>query len=248
MVEAAGHATVSELADRFLVSLDTIRRDLDELAATGLITRARGGALSIPEGPNSDVPVAARTDQSSEAKSRIAVATVELLADRETIFLNGGTTTVAVAAQLYRRANLTVITSNLLVPPALDPRYVWEVYLVGGSVRINAAVTVGPLAFPATRDAVAQSINADVAIIGVGGVSTTAGFSMTNMQEADMTRSMLEQASRRIIVCDSSKFDRFVFAPVGALELADVLVTDVRPAGLLLEALQESGTELVVAD
>jgi len=248
MIEATGHATVAELADRFLVSLDTIRRDLDELAATGLITRARGGALSIPQGPNSDLPVTSRTDHSSEAKSRIASATVDLLADGQTIFFNGGTTTVAVAAQLSKLANLTVITSNLLVPTVLDSRRVREVYMVGGSVRINAAVTVGPLVFPATRDTVAQSINADVAVIGVGGVSASAGFSMTNMHEAEMTRSMLEQAARRIIVCDSSKFERFVFAPVGPLEVANVLVTDVRPEGPSLEALQKSGIELVVAD
>jgi len=248
VVETTGHATVAELASRFEVSLDTIRRDLDELASAGLITRARGGALSSPHGPNSDVPVTTRTDQSSDAKFRIALATVRLLSDEQTIFLNGGTTSVAVAAQLSERANLTVITSNLLVPSVLDARRLREVYLIGGSVRLNAAVTVGPLVFPATRDSVAQAINADVAVIGVGGVNSTAGYSVTNIQEAEMTRSMLEQATRRIIVCDSSKFERFVFAPVGPLGVADILVTDELPEAQLLNDLRGAGVEVVVAD
>ena len=148
VVESSGHATVGELADRFSVSVDTIRRDLDELAAAGQLTRARGGALSSSEAANADVPVAARSDQGSEAKHRIAVAAVELLADGQTVFLNGGTTTLAVAGQLEQRHNMTVITSNLLVPAALDSRHVREVYLVGGACVSTPGSRWGPWCFP----------------------------------------------------------------------------------------------------
>jgi DeoR/GlpR family transcriptional regulator of sugar metabolism len=247
VVESSGHATVGELAVRFSVSVDTIRRDLDELANGGQLTRARGGALSSTEAANADVPVAARSDQGSEAKHRIALATVELLTDGQTVFLNGGTTTLAVAGQLEQRHNMTVITSNLLVPAALDSRHVREVYLVGGSVRINAGVTVGPLVFPAVGGTVSQAIHADVAVIGVGGVSSDAGFSITNLHEAEMTRSMLELARRRLIVCDSSKFERFIFAPVAPLSSADVLITNEPPGAALSDALRAADVEVVVA-
>ena len=244
VVESSGHATVGELADRFSVSPDTIRRDLDALAAGGQLTRARGGALSSTD---ADEPVGARTDQGSEAKHRIAMATIDLLSDGQTVFLNGGTTTLAVAGQLEQRHDMTVITSNLLVPAALDPRHVREVYLVGGSVRLNAGVTVGPLVFPAVGGTVSQAIHADVAVIGIGGVSSDAGFSITNMHEAEMTRSMLDLAGRKLIVCDSSKFERFIFAPVAPLASADVLITNERPGKALADALRAAGVEVVVA-
>jgi DeoR family transcriptional regulator, fructose operon transcriptional repressor len=247
VVESSGHATVGELADRFSVSPDTIRRDLDALAAGGQLTRARGGALSSTDAANADEPVAARTDQGSEAKHRIAMATIDLLSDGQTVFLNGGTTTLAVAGQLEQRRDMTVITSNLLVPAALDPRHVREVYLVGGSVRLNAGVTVGPLVFPAVGGTVSQAIHADVAVIGIGGVSSDSGFSITNMHEAEMTRSMLDLAGRKLIVCDSSKFERFIFAPVAPLGSADVLITDERPGKALADALRAAGVEVVVA-
>ena len=78
-------------------------------------------------------------------------------------------------------------------------------------------------------------------------MSSGAGFSITNMHEAEMTRSMLELAGRRLIVCDSSKFERFIFAPVAPLSSADVLITNEPPGAELSDSLRAAGVEVVVA-
>jgi DeoR/GlpR family transcriptional regulator of sugar metabolism len=241
-VDEQGQATVTELADAFKVSADTVRRDLDLLAQRGAVSRTYGGAVTVSGLATTDTPFSDRSSVHREEKQRIAIAAAERIADGETVILNGGTTTQAVAHALGIRRHLTIVTNNLRVPPVLPASAVRDVYLLGGSCRLASHVTIGPVAFPGT-----EGISADVAVIGVGGVSAKAGFTTTNLQEAQMMAQMIESAQRTIVVMHSSKFGRSAFAHIVRLDAVELLITDQMPEPELRDALASAEVEIVVA-
>lgn len=237
-----GQATVVELADAFNVSPDTVRRDLDWLAQQGLIARTYGGAITTSGLASTDTAFAERTSVHLGAKRAIGAATAERIADGETVIINGGTTTLAVARALAARRNLTIVTNNLRLPAEVPPNCVRDLYVLGGSCRLSSSVTLGPIAFPGM-----EGVSADVAVIGVGGVSARTGLTTTNLQEAQMMAQMIDSAQRTIVVADSSKFGRDAFAHIARLEAIAVLVTDQAPDEELSDALREAGADLVTA-
>jgi DeoR/GlpR family transcriptional regulator of sugar metabolism len=239
-----GQVTVAELVEAFDVSADTIRRDLDYLQRRGILTRTHGGAVLPEEPPTAeDHPFSQRETDHADAKERIARVAVDLVTDGETLLINGGTTTLAVARRLTERRDLTVVTNNLLVPSALPREAVRDVYLIGGIFRPDSQATIGRVAFPESR-----GISADKAILGVGGVSPHAGISTTDIVEGQMIREMIEAASVTIIVTDSSKFGRNAFLHIAPLTAVDVLVTEAPPPPALLDELEAADVDVVIAE
>jgi len=147
LVKAQGQVTVQELSGRFDVSGDTIRRDLDLLAERGLLTRTHGGAVATQPKVGDDTPFAQRLNARKEAKARIGARAARLIADEETLLINGGSTVLAFAAALGERRGLTVVTNNLSLPAVLPPQAVDAVYMLGGEVRQSLQVTLGPVGF-----------------------------------------------------------------------------------------------------
>jgi len=241
-VEERGQATVTELADAFSVSPDTVRRDLDWLAQRGAVSRTYGGAVTVTGLATADTSFSDRTSVHRDEKRQIAAAAAERIADGETVVINGGTTTLAVARALGVRRNLTIVTNNLRLPSALPAGAVRDVYMLGGSCRLASHVTIGPVTFPGT-----EGISADAAVIGVGGVSARSGFTTSNLQEAQMMAEMIASAQRAIVVADSSKFGRSAFAHIVRLEAVGALVTDRAPDAELCEALAAAGVETIIA-
>jgi DeoR/GlpR family transcriptional regulator of sugar metabolism len=242
-VNEHGQATVAELASAFNVSTDTVRRDLDTLAQRGAVARTYGGAVTLSGLASTDSSFSDRTSVHLDAKRAIGTATAERIADGETVLLNGGTTTLAVARALRVRRNLIIVTNNILLPAEVPAESVRDVYILGGSCRVASNVTLGPVAFPGM-----EGVSADVAVIGVGGVSARAGLSTTNLQEAQMMAQMIESAQRTIVVVDSSKFGRNAFAHIARLDAIDSLVTEKAPDPELAQVLTDAGVDIVVAD
>ena len=164
-----------------------------------------------------------------------------------TIMINGGTTTLALARHLRHHRDLTVATNNLLVPAALPPSGVRDIYVFGGAVRSLTLATVGPVSFRASGGA-ELDISCDLAFVGVGAVSSDAGYTTSNLAEAAMMREMISRAARVAVLADSSKFGRRLFAQVSDLGSADYLVTDTTPPPDLLDALAENKVELVTPE
>jgi DeoR/GlpR family transcriptional regulator of sugar metabolism len=241
-IRERGHATVAELAEDFAVSMDTIRRDLDYLADRQLLARTHGGAMRPGELATADTPFDGRAAVHGREKSTIGTAAAALIADGETLIVNGGTTTLAVARALTGRRDLTVVTNNLRMPGELPPDAIRDVYLIGGTCRVASNVTVGPVSFPGSA-----GISADTGVIGVGGVDAGAGLSTTNLPEAQMIRQMIDACARVIVVADSSKFGRRAFVQICALDRMSVLVTDAAPPADLAAALAEAQVEVVTA-
>lgn len=246
-VAEVGQVTVGELAERFGVSIDTVRRDLDQLSADGVLVRTYGGAVSLSTISRTDRAVDQRLALMEQEKEKIATLAATLVQDGSTIMINGGTTTLALARKLGQHRDLTVATNNLLVPGALPPSAVRDIYLFGGAVRSLTLATIGPVSFRANTGA-DLDISCDLALIGVGAVSAEAGYTTSNLAEAAMMQEMVARAARVAILADSSKFGRRLFAQVSDLGSANYLVTDSAPPPDLREALATAGVEVVTPD
>jgi DeoR family glycerol-3-phosphate regulon repressor/DeoR family fructose operon transcriptional repressor len=240
-----GQATVSDLATRFEVSVDTIRRDIDSLAAEGAVIRTRGGAMAAPSREVLGRPLGRRFNENLGAKNAIAMQAAQLIADGETVIFNGGTTTLAVATMLTSVHKLTVVTNNVLIPQALPESAAQDVLLVGGNVRTTTMTTLGPLSFPAPPGQPSHAVSADIAVIGVGGITADNGISVSNLTEAQMIREMVAASSRVIIVADSSKIGVNDLAQISPLAAVNVLVSDINADHPVARALARTGGTLV---
>jgi DeoR family fructose operon transcriptional repressor len=245
-VEAKGEVTVADLVDLLGVSADTIRRDLDELARRGLVTRTHGGATHRRLA-RADEPFDSRLEERREAKRRIGECAAGLVGDSQTLLVNGGTTTLALARALHAQRDLTIVTNNLRIPGDIDTSCVRELYLLGGNCRFSSLVTVGPVDFPGVSPGQSHAVMADMAIIGVGGISAREGLSTTNLHEARMMRQMIDSAAQIVVVVDASKFERNAFSQIAELQHADLVVTDQPPPDVLAEALDAAGVGVIVA-
>ncbi len=246
LVEERGEVTVTELVTSLGVSADTIRRDLDELATRGLVVRTHGGATHR-QLARADQPFESRLQNHHDLKERIGSTAAHLIGDSQTILINGGTTTLEVARAIHEQRDLTVVTNNLRIPAEIDIACVRELYLIGGNCRLSSLVTVGPVDFPGLARGESHAVMADLAVIGVGGVSAREGLSTTNLHEARMMRQMIDSAAQVVVVVDSSKFERNTFVQIAELKHVDVVVTDAVPAPPLTTALDEAGVEVLVA-
>jgi DeoR family glycerol-3-phosphate regulon repressor/DeoR family fructose operon transcriptional repressor len=240
-IKQFGQITVTEMSARFEVSLDTIRRDLDNLADQGLIRRTHGGAVPVDSMASADSPFEERINARQVAKTSIGRTAAQLISEGETLIVNGGSTAVAFAASLGDLQRLTIVTNNLSLPAAIPPMPMTSLYLIGGEIRSGARVTLGPVGFVGARQ-----IIADTAVIGVGGI-TEDGISTSRIEEAMMMASMISAARRTIVIADKTKLGRLGFAVVAPLDQLDVLVTDEEPQGELKVALEAAGVRIVVA-
>lgn len=244
-VDSVGQVTVAKLAERFEVSADTIRRDLDQLDADGVLVRTHGGAVSIAANQRPDTDLVVRLRLNTAAKEVIGELAAELVDDDSVIIVNGGTTTLAVVRHLRNHRGLTIATNNLRVPAEISPKAFRDLYIFGGAVRSITQATTGPVTFQVGPGGTDVDIRSDLALLGVGAVSASGGYSTSNLGDAAMMAEMIDHAARVAILADSTKFDRRMFAQVAPLARADYLVTDTAPGPELTEALIDAGVKLV---
>ncbi|WP_106815839.1 DeoR/GlpR family DNA-binding transcription regulator [Microbacterium timonense] len=243
-LSSKGQLTVGEIAEQFSVSIDTIRRDLDQLDAEGLLIRTHGGAVSVASVPRSDRGLDVRLRMQTAEKEAIAQLAAGLVVDGSVLMLNGGTTTLAVARALRDHRQLTVATNNLRIPAEVPVKALRDLYVFGGSVRTVGQTTTGPVSFQLTPGGEQLAVQADLAIIAVGAVSTT-GYSTSNLGDAAMMAEMMAHASKVAILADSSKFGRRLFAQIAELGRADWFVTDAPPPADLAAALASAEVEVL---
>ncbi|WP_233188922.1 DeoR/GlpR family DNA-binding transcription regulator [Subtercola sp. Z020] len=238
--------TVAVLSRRFGVSSDTVRRDLDQLAADGILVRTHGGAVSRSAMIVTEKKLDVRMQLHTSAKEKIGALAATLVDDASVIMLNAGTTCLALARHLGNHRELTIATNNLRIPAEVSPKAVNDLYLFGGAVRLAGQSTVGPVSFRVTGRTSDLELRCDLALISVGAVSADGGYSTSNVSEAVMMGEMIARASRVAILADSSKFGAPLFAQVAALGAADYLVTDKEPPPELADALQRHGVRVLL--
>ncbi|MDU0344849.1 DeoR/GlpR family DNA-binding transcription regulator [Microbacterium sp. KSW2-29] len=243
-VADSGQVTVVDLASHFGVSIDTVRRDLDQLDREGIVVRTHGGAVSAMSVPGRDRGLDVRSQMQIAEKERIAALAVDLIEDGSVLMLNAGTTTLAVARALRNHRDLTIATNNLRIPAEISPSAFRDLFIFGGAVRTITQATTGPVTLALNSHSPDVDIRCDYALIAVGAVDGS-GFSTSNLGDATMMTEMIQKADRTAILADSSKLDRRLFAQIAPLEKADYLITDAPPSPDLAAALAEAGVTVL---
>jgi DeoR/GlpR family transcriptional regulator of sugar metabolism len=215
----AGQVSVAELAALTGASEMTIRRDLEVLAAQGVLERYRGGARSLLL-RGEEPPFALRESEGVEAKRRIAEAVAALLSDGESVVVDSGTTCLAVAHALRDR-RLTIMPLSLHAANALVDTSTPTVLIPGGAPRPGELALTGPL-----TEASLAALRFDTAVIGCCGLTAAHGVTGHDLADAAVKRAAMRSAARVIAAADAAKFSRTALAVVAPVSELDVVVTD----------------------
>ena len=242
LVADQGSVSVPDLAEKFGVSPDTIRRDLDALAENGAVLRTHGGAVRVSE-TDPITPVADRIVTQADAKLRIAERAAGLIESGETVMVNGGSTTLAFAKALPAGRSISLITNSVSILDQIDGAAFSNVYAIGGELFSLSRVMIGPVVFPHS-----DRIQVDTAVIGVRAINATHGLATMHVPEATMISEMMRTARRRIIVSDATKFSQSAFARIAPLAEIDILVTNAAPPEPLGEALDKANVRVILAN
>lgn len=235
-----GRVTVDDLAERFGVTAQTIRRDLAELDESGKLERVHGGAILRSGTVN--IGYHDRAALNAEAKLAIARACAAEIPEGSSVFLAIGTTTEAVARELRRHAGLMVVTNNLNVANILAENPACQVIVTGGTLRRSDGGLTGPL-----TEAAIRQFKVDIAVIGCSGLDAEGDLLDYDMQEVGVSRALIAQARRAWLVTDQSKLSRNAPARITSLEDLDVVFTDAALPAPLTARCAEWQTRIVIA-
>ena len=235
-------ATIAELSSAFEVSDVTIRRDLRELAAQGVLRRAHGGAIAAVPAPP-EPPVVQRMTQSETCKACIGRAAAALVSDGESVFIGSGSTTTFVARNLVDRKNLTVVTNALTVATALATAPGVTVVVTGGMMRASELSLIGHITEQALRE-----VRADKIIMGIPAICLEDGLTNDYLPEVMTDRTIIEMATELILVVDHTKFGKVGSAYVAPVKRVTTLVTDWEADSDVLLRYEELGIRVIVAD
>ena len=241
-VRSQGSVTVEALAERFGVTLQTVRRDVKLLADAGLLARFHGG-VRVPASTTENIAYRQRQQLHDEAKRRIARAVAARVPEGCSLILNIGTTTEAVARALLQHRGLRVITNNLNVAAILSDNPDCEVIVAGGLVRSRDRGIIGE----ATVEFIAQ-FRVDIGLIGISGIEADGTLRDFDYREVKVAQAII-RASRQVwLAADHSKFHRPAMVEVGRLDQVDMLFTDSPPPPGFDPLLAEAGVACVVGD
>lgn len=247
LTAAEGRVSVAELAERFDVTAETIRRDLAALNDDGVVQRVHGGAVASQGYLTSEFPFAARFRSALDAKGAIARAAAEYFPTEpgSVIFLDSGTSISALAkvmAPTPAARTWAIVTNSL--PTALELADAGiEVQLLGGTVRAIAQAVVGDTALRTLA-----LLRADVAFIGTNALSVEHGLSTADAQEAAVKAAMVTNAQRVVVLCDSTKLGNDYLVSFARLDDVDVIITDTAAAPSLVADVMDHGVDVVIAD
>ena len=238
-LRADGKLVARDLARELGLSDDSVRRDLRELAAAGLCQRVYGGALPPSEA------LASYPDRSAVrpgSKARVAARAAALITPGATVILDGGTTTLAVVRALPPGLPCTVITHSPTIAAALLGHHAADVLILGGRLFRHSAVTCGAAAAEA-----AQSISADVFLLGVTGVHPEAGLTTGDADEAAMKRTLARRAADTYVLASAEKIgaaSQFTVLPLTSIA---GIITDAPPADDTVRRLAEVDVPIIHA-
>ncbi|WP_298261896.1 DeoR/GlpR family DNA-binding transcription regulator [Bradyrhizobium sp.] len=240
LARTTGRVAVEDLALRFDVTPQTIRRDLNDLCDRRVLTRTHGGALISSSVEN--LSYEARRLIAADAKRAIGIAAAALIPDKSSLFINIGTTTEEVAMALRNRSGLRVVTNNLNVAMMLYPQSEMEVIVIGGPVRRSDGAVIGGGAVDSIRQ-----FKVDTAVIGASALDEDGSLLDFDALEVTASRAIIENARRVMLVCDRMKLQRAAPVRIAHMSQIHTFVTDRLDSVALREACSAHGVQVVEA-
>jgi DeoR/GlpR family transcriptional regulator of sugar metabolism len=213
-----GQIIAKNLSNELELSEDTIRRDLRELAADGLLQRVHGGALP---GSPAIADLSARQKIGTDGKTAIGRTAAKMIQPGQIVILDGGTTAIQLARYLPLELKATIITHSPSVAVELEHHTQLEVILLGGKLFKHSMVTVGA----ATIAAISQ-IRADTYFLGATGIHPTVGLTTGDLEEAHVKRALMNSAAESIALASSEKLNAASPYQIAPLEELSGIITE----------------------
>jgi DeoR/GlpR family transcriptional regulator of sugar metabolism len=237
VVHRQARVTVTALAAELGVSEDTVRRDLGELAGQGILQRVHGGAVLRPAIP----PFAERMLLSdSDLRARLATEAAGLARDGQIIFLDSGTTVLAVARRLPAALHATFVTPSVPVAAFLADHPSIDVLIVGGRLDKAAQSTIGVAAVEAIRH-----VRADLCFLGICGLDAALGISVASADEAAVKHALISQAAEVVAIAEADKLGTANPYLVDDIRAITYLITDRSSTEATLEPYRERGVQVL---
>ncbi|MFN3955133.1 MAG: DeoR/GlpR family DNA-binding transcription regulator [Pararhodobacter sp.] len=232
-----GSIGIADLAARLDVSLETIRRDVKPLVASGAVARMHGGIM-LPTVMR-EAPFDRRMRHNAEAKRAIARQAAGSIRDGDSVMFDTGTTTSFVARELLNHRRLTVVTNSSDIARLLATVNGNTVYMAGGALCSDSGAALGLSAIEFV-----SRFWVDHAVISAGAIHPERGIMDFALEEAEFARAMLTHAQRRVLVCDHSKFERTGLVQVCGWNGIDELIIDRAPPAAAAQVLEEAGVRV----
>jgi len=240
LLQKHGHLTVAELAAEFNVSEMTIRRDLKQLALMGLIQREHGKAV-YPQNPQiKNTVFTTRIGEAQSEKLSIGRAAAGLINEGESVILDSGTTTLAIALAVDIKC--TVVTNSLAVAEILSMREDITTVLTGGEVQSTTYSLLGPM----TRENL-DGFYADKLFLSATGISTEKGLSTSSMIESEVKQAMITSAREVILVAHSAKLGHILYHTFAKWEKVNKFITDAGASPEQIDKIKQYGVEVIIA-
>ena len=239
-LRSSGSVEVEPLAFEWAVTTQTVRRDLAELCKAGLATRTHGGAKRMIT--SSVIAYEDRRLNQTEAKISIADAAAALIPNGASLALNIGTTTEMVAEALRLHENLTVVSNNINMVPILRASRLKSLFLIGGDVRLSDGAIIGSNAIKEI-----SSYKFDFAVIGASSLDDDGSILDFDQREVSVTRAILQNARKTILVADVSKFELSAPFKICDAKDLDYVILNAPPPPTFENSLLKQSTTLIVA-
>jgi len=236
----SGSVSLVTLAEKFQLSVNTIRRDVIELERRGLITRTHGGAIA-KERPKSFEEIGSRHQKNAAAKQLIGYLAAKLVQDGQTIFIDAGSTTKTLIPYLRNKQNITIITNSVNV-------------LMEASKLPNVTLLVLGGEYSATSDCLynyasieeLKTYNIDISFMGTTGLSVSGGLTTATFMEAKFKKIAMQQGKTCVVMADASKMDIHTTSKFAELAEVSSIVTDQYCPEQITQYAKSSGIDIIL--
>lgn len=233
--------TMQDLLDHFLVSINTLRRDLDELEARGHVAKKYGGAMATT--PPTLTPMPKRFQLNMQSKRMIGELAADEIPDGATVFVDSGSTTYNIIRFLDKKHGLTLVTHSLVALNEASLLKEVNTISLGGIYNASLGAFVGLAAFEAIK-----TLSVKIAIMAATGVSIRHGLSNTTYFEAEIKRAVTSQCDKLVLLADHTKFGKDALITYCPLARVSTIVTDTEPSAAYTSFFAKNNIQLICGD
>ncbi|MFD1695799.1 DeoR/GlpR family DNA-binding transcription regulator [Roseibium aestuarii] len=239
LVQKSGFASVEDLAERFEVTTQTIRRDVNGLCELGILRRTHGG-VEVPPG---NIHYNTRKILNLDAKREIAATAAGLIRNGQSLAFSIGTTPEIIMQALGTHRDLRIFTNNLNVAFSASNHASFQVTIAGGRLRAGDRDVLGSAA-----EEFFSRYKVDIGIFGVAGVDEDGTLLDFHEEEAAARQSILANCRQSFLVLDHTKFTRPAYVRAGHISDVSHVISDRPLPDAVAQMLAASGTETVLVE
>ena len=233
-----GKVVVNELAEKYEVTEETIRRDLEKLESEGYAKKTYGGAVRN-DNMTSELPYTVRKQTNVSGKKYIAEIIGSLISDGDSLLLDSSSTALFMIKSISTKHHLTLVTNSVEILLDLPQGHDWNIVSTGGMYRSESMSFFG-----AAAEEVVEKYYADFAVFSCKGFDIEKGMTDGRETFAMLKKAFIRSAKKVVLAVDHTKFNKISFVRLGELDDVDIIVTDVEPSEKWKNLLKEKGIEL----